>query len=359
MLEGREPVRHAYFAAMNGRAGFTSFFEEIFFCEGIKKRYVIKGGPGTGKSSFMKRAALRAESGGARVEYYYCSSDTSSLDGIVIDSRIALLDGTSPHCYDTVLPGARDEIVNLGEFWRAEGLESRAQELFELSERKKRAYASAYGFLRASGEAFDGGMTAMASCVNEEKLKGAAGRLFYKLQRTTAMPSRAVTAVGRIRTCQISALGTCGRQRLDTLERRAVSICPIEEYYGTSQLFLRELIALGLSYGERMSVSYNAPYTGVPEAVLFERTGELFTCGVAKDGETAVNMKRFVNAHALSRVRPCCRGAAQATERLNALAEERLSEAGRLHGEIERIYVANMDFEALSDFCESFTKKLI
>ena len=53
-VEGKEPVRPAYFAAMNGRDGFTSFFEEIFFCDSIKKRYIIKGGPGTGKSSFTK-----------------------------------------------------------------------------------------------------------------------------------------------------------------------------------------------------------------------------------------------------------------------------------------------------------------
>ena len=177
-VEGKEPVRPAYFAAMNGRGGFTSFFEEIFFCDSIKKRYIIKGGPGTGKSSFMKRAALRAETGGAAVEYYYCSSDTSSLDGIVIDSRIVLLDGTAPHCYDTALPGAIDEIVNLGEFWRSAELERRGAEIAELSGRKKRAYASAYGFLRGAGETFDARMAAILPCVNSEKLRAAAGRLF-------------------------------------------------------------------------------------------------------------------------------------------------------------------------------------
>ena len=359
-VEEKEPVRPAYFAAMNGRDGFTSFFEEIFFCNSINKRYIIKGGPGTGKSSFMKRAALRAETGGAAVEYYYCSSDTSSLDGIVIDSRIAIFDGTAPHSYDTVLPGARDEIVNLGAFWRSAELERRAAEISELGEKKKRAYASAYGFLRGAGETFDARMAAILPCVNSEKLRAAAGRLFNKRQISLSYPaSRQPCRRGEIRTCQISALGVKGRQRLDTLERRAESICHIEEYYGVAQLFLRELISLGLSRGERMSVSYAAPYTGVPEAVLFDRTGELFVCGTPLEGETAVNMRRFLDLDALSRVRQCCRGAAQVMERLNTLAEERLAEAGRLHGEIERIYVENMDFEALSDFCEDFAKKLI
>ena len=64
----------AYFAAVNSGAGFISFFEEIFYAPQISRRYVIKGGPGTGKSSFLRRVAKSAESCGRSVKYYYCSS---------------------------------------------------------------------------------------------------------------------------------------------------------------------------------------------------------------------------------------------------------------------------------------------
>ena len=51
-----------FFAAANTGRGFVSYFDEIFFCDDIKQRYVIKGGPGTGKSSIMRRVAKRGES---------------------------------------------------------------------------------------------------------------------------------------------------------------------------------------------------------------------------------------------------------------------------------------------------------
>ena len=54
----------AYFAAANTKDGFYSYFDDIFFNPSIKRRYIIKGGPGTGKSSFMKRVALWAQKKG-------------------------------------------------------------------------------------------------------------------------------------------------------------------------------------------------------------------------------------------------------------------------------------------------------
>ena len=58
------------FAAANSGRGFVSFYENIFNAPNIVRRYLIKGGPGTGKSSFMRRVAAFAEDNGYPVEYY-------------------------------------------------------------------------------------------------------------------------------------------------------------------------------------------------------------------------------------------------------------------------------------------------
>ena len=42
------------FAASNSCEGFKSYYGEIFAGPGIERLYVIKGGPGTGKSHFMR-----------------------------------------------------------------------------------------------------------------------------------------------------------------------------------------------------------------------------------------------------------------------------------------------------------------
>ena len=47
--------RDHFFGACNSFHGFKSFFGEIFKRKDFTRIYVIKGGPGTGKSSFMKK----------------------------------------------------------------------------------------------------------------------------------------------------------------------------------------------------------------------------------------------------------------------------------------------------------------
>ena len=62
-------MNYGYFAASNSSEGFKSYYGEIF--ERADRLYVIKGGPGTGKSSLMKRLADAALRKGYKIEYYY------------------------------------------------------------------------------------------------------------------------------------------------------------------------------------------------------------------------------------------------------------------------------------------------
>ena len=71
-----------FFAAANTEEGFYSIFESVFPPSALDKIFIIKGGPGTGKSTLMRQIAEYACGRGYSPELYYCSSDTSSLDGI-------------------------------------------------------------------------------------------------------------------------------------------------------------------------------------------------------------------------------------------------------------------------------------
>ena len=51
---------------------------------------------------------------GYDVEFFHCSADPDSLDGVHIPAlKLALIDGTSPHVIDPRFPGGFDESVNL------------------------------------------------------------------------------------------------------------------------------------------------------------------------------------------------------------------------------------------------------
>lgn len=154
MEDIKSQANRSYFAAANSYRGFVSLFGEIFNSRLYRHIYVIKGGPGTGKSSLMK-GLLHSFSGECYyTEAIYCSSDPSSLDGIIIskdDKKVALLDGTAPHERDAVIPGAIDEIINLGDGFDKAKLHERCEEILDLTAKKKEAYSKAYSLLDVAG----------------------------------------------------------------------------------------------------------------------------------------------------------------------------------------------------------------
>jgi hypothetical protein len=84
------------FPGANTGRGFWSFFDYLI-PEDAERIFVIKGGPGVGKSTFMRRIAEKITDLGFDVEYHCCAADPNSLDGVVIPAfNIGLLDGTAP-----------------------------------------------------------------------------------------------------------------------------------------------------------------------------------------------------------------------------------------------------------------------
>ena len=135
-----------YFPGGNTCRGFYSFYEYLPY--NADRVFIIKGGPGTGKSTFMKEIAEEFLNLGYNIEYHWCSSDNDSLDGLVIpDLKVALLDGTAPHMVDPKNPGAVDEIVNLGRYWDRDILTKNKKQILTLNKTIWKCFDQAYGFL--------------------------------------------------------------------------------------------------------------------------------------------------------------------------------------------------------------------
>ena len=98
-----------YFLGANSPAGFYSLYDQLIDPAEADAVFILKGGPGCGKSTLMKRVAAAAEERGLQVEYIRCSGDPDSLDGVVIpqlnsldaillpEKKTAIVDGTAPH----------------------------------------------------------------------------------------------------------------------------------------------------------------------------------------------------------------------------------------------------------------------
>nr|AGF93502.1 ATPase [uncultured organism] len=140
-----------FFPGGNTGAGFYSFYDYLpYRAEDI---FIIKGGPGTGKSTFMKRIGERALKEGFRIEKHWCSSDNNSLDGVVIpDLKTAIFDGTAPHMTDPRYPGAVEEIINLGQYWDTSYLRSHRDEIRKITTAISRNFENTYFYLRLAAE---------------------------------------------------------------------------------------------------------------------------------------------------------------------------------------------------------------
>ena len=143
-----------FFAAANGFNGFRSNFDELFSHEGIDKLFILKGGPGTGKSTLMRKLSGKYKNK-CEVTEILCSSDVNSLDGVIIEregKRVAVADGTAPHVIEPQFPGAFERIVNLGDGFDYDGLMARSERIISLASSKKEAYRKAYDALRIAGD---------------------------------------------------------------------------------------------------------------------------------------------------------------------------------------------------------------
>ncbi|MGL6174117.1 MAG: hypothetical protein ACRC1P_05860 [Cellulosilyticaceae bacterium] len=148
-------IKHV-FPGSNTPHGFHSFFSYILPQNEANKIYSIKGGPGTGKSSFMKRIGTYLVEQGIDVEYFHCSSDPNSLDGIAVPSlKVAFLDGTSPHIVDPMHPGAIDTILNFGSLWDEEKIRNNRQNIVDCTAKIGRHFKKSYFYLAAAKELYD------------------------------------------------------------------------------------------------------------------------------------------------------------------------------------------------------------
>ncbi len=135
-------VKH-YFAEGNTSQGFFSLYEETF--QGLERLFILKGGPGTGKSSFIQGVAQAALQEGLDAELYHCSLNHPSINGLIIPKlQAGFVDGTFPHCMEPQYPGIVDHIINLGDYWNREQLLAHKNDIKPLIQSKSLHLAAAY-----------------------------------------------------------------------------------------------------------------------------------------------------------------------------------------------------------------------
>ena len=132
-----------YYAGGNTARGFYSLYDSNL--ENLDKVFILKGGPGTGKSTLIKKVAADWNEKGYDIEMLHCSADINSVDGVIIRALgVGIVDGTAPHVIEPKAPGAVEQYVNLGEAWDASKLKESRSLIEEYAAKKSAAYEAAY-----------------------------------------------------------------------------------------------------------------------------------------------------------------------------------------------------------------------
>jgi len=346
-----------YFAASNSCRGFVSYYPICFGLEnGVEKLYIIKGGPGTGKSRFMRDVAEYASARGADVIYYYCSSDPASLDGIILttrDRRVALVDGTPPHVCEPTIPGVQEELVNLGAFWNTDQLDQNARAIRRLCQEKSAAYARAYRYLAACGEMQAVADERMSVCVMQDKI----GALAERLLRDQPTGERAVEIPALRR-----AMGMTGESRFDTFEQEAKRVVLLSDYYGIASRLTAALRERSRARRLRVLVSHDPICPEKIDGLFYPDTG---LCIIVNEGEPTeeparvISMRLYVDANALRAARADVRETLRLADQLKAGAIKSLLRAADSHFALEKIYSAAMDFSAKEAYTALFCRAVL
>ncbi len=346
-----------FFLGANTPNGFHSLYDGFVHPEDGDFLWVLKGTPGSGKSSFMKHIGATAENAGLDVEYIYCSGDPDSLDGVYIPQKhIAYVDGTSPHVIEPPLPGAGGAYLDLTQYIDHAALSAQRDALAALTRRYKAKYSDAYSLLSSlpgtEPEHLDGLLTAADISAVRRRAKSAVRR---------NIPVK-VGAVGTETRRFLGAFTFKGRIVLtDTVRSLCRRIYALDDQLGLNTVFLREIAAGALQHGENVICCMDPLDPEKPEAVLLPGLSLAYVSAGISHGLACrrIRLDDIPDKQRIQAFRGRIRALAHIRSAVLAQAEQSLAEAKALHDELEALYNPHVDFDRVFDTAQKHMDALL
>ena len=327
-------MQNTYFLGGASPEGFeTSFWSEHTGFYG----YYLKGGPGTGKSTLLKKIAAAFPD--EPVSVYHCASDPQSLDAVVLEKRgVFIADATAPHEAGTPLPCVTGELVDLGAGLDAKLLQGSSEEIRScyqencaLHQQARKGFA---GIAAMEAQTAAIGTAALDTEKINRFAERLAGRLFPKRQGqqgTLLYRQRiAVTPKGRI-----------------VFLPPAHDLLLLRDSVGTaSEILLRQLAESAAARGLRCEVtrSLTLPERSpvllyLPEQKLTVAAEHALPADTAASPVSVIRMQRFYHSEVLRRQRTVLRFCKKTAESAEMKTAELLAGALQVHDALEAYYI--------------------
>ena len=348
-----------YFLGANTGAGYCSFFSHFLRQPG-RCVHILKGGPGCGKSTFLRRVGERAQQLGLHTVYLHCSGDPGSLDGVFFpETNTGYLDGTAPHVCDPVLFGITGDYLDLGAFCRTKLLDT--ERIRQLSMDCPLFYRRAYEYLAAAA-ALDarkqpGLLFPEDRAAARRRAAGTALREFGAVKKD-AVPGRFEKRFLRAITCE-------GRAAFpQTVEALAERVYLLDNDCGLAEDYLRVIREHALRRGLTLIVCPDPLLPERTEAVLVP---DLHLAFLTADAELPcphaavrhIRLDAIPDSARLRALRTRMRADKRLQQQAIDAAIRQLQAAKLLHDELEAVYQPCMDFDALTAFTDQHLQTLL
>lgn len=341
-----------FFLGANSAEGFFSLYDELLSAP-LRSLAILKGGPGCGKSTLMRRAAEAMTARGEDVIFIHCSGDPDSLDGVLFPRlRAGLVDGTAPHVLEPRCMAARERYVDFSPCYDLAAAQALAPELMACADAYRTAYAGAYHVLRALGGIESERRALVRAAFDEAKL----------LRRAEGIAACELKGhgIGSGRTTR-AFLGALTAQGTPEHFKTALALCPrvyeLCDGFGLAAPALGLLHRAALDAGEDTLLCPDPLFPTQPRHLLVPSRGVAFLtvepntrlaekpCRRLRiDSMADCSLDRAQKAHLrlLRRLR----------RELEQEAVDALARAKRGHDALEALYRPCVDFSAVDALCE-------
>lgn len=345
------------FPGANTCDGFYSYFDYIF-PKDVNRIFCLKGGPGVGKSSLMKKVAHDFVERGYDIEVFPCSSDPASLDAVLIKNlNVVLLDATSPHMIDPKTPGAIDEIINLGDFWNAGNLESKKAEISQCNKDISACFQRAFKYLKSAepifydiesknSNAMDfGKVNKFTEEFIEKLLEGVENS--EKLSNPRHLFGTSITPIGHI-------------DYSDSLLQDMKKIYYLDGNIGYGKTtFLKRVYERAVLKGLKVEVFHYPLIPSKIESIILNDLGIAITTSSLFKEEETINLVQFINDEKLSKNKEELDMDEKVLDELINYAISNLKKAKSNHDVIEDYYIPNMDFEKINELKDKLIERIL
>ena len=353
-------LQTAYFLGANSPAGFSSLYDELSDPNRMKALYILKGGPGCGKSTLMKRVARHAEAAGLDIQRILCSGDPESLDAVFFpQTGIAVADGTAPHVMEACCPGAVETYIDLSRFYDRSALQSVKQELLACSTEYKEHYRNAYRTLGAAGELRRSLSEAAESAELRQKLqkraKGIIGRELKESSGGSGQAERrflgAVTHRGAV-------------QLWDTVSAQASRVYELEDTHGLAHHLLSPILQAALAAGCRAVACFDPMDPDrLAHLILPEHSLAFVTSPAEMPWPHHPYRRLRLDAMAEETLRRAGKPRLRFTRKItDALLEDSiasLSAAKAAHDRLEALYNPHVDFDGVLSLADQLATRIL